>query len=116
MRHIVALGMALVIGAFALIGLNPVQAVAVPDGTVTVISGGLRDTLTVVSRGEQVTWINATGIPVVRLIFDGITGAPEGKGLFTSSISLLFPRPGEYPYTVLPGGKALAIRGRIVVK
>lgn len=117
MRKIAVLGMFLAVGSFVLIGLDPAQAVAA-DPHVAIHTGGVRDAVTIVSPGDQVTWINVSGAHVVRVVFDnGAAGAPEQTGLFTtSSPSLTFPRPGVYPYTAYVGSQALAHRGKIVVK
>ncbi|MGH7369878.1 MAG: hypothetical protein ACREIN_03220 [Candidatus Methylomirabilaceae bacterium] len=118
MRIIVALGMALAVGTFALVGLDPTEAVAVPDGPVTIHTGGLKEPVTTVNLGEPVTWINASGAPAVRLIFEPLVGAPESNPLFTSSVTLMFSYPGVYPYAVFKGGGKWAwpTRGKIVVK
>lgn len=110
---IATLGMAV---AFALIGFVPVEAFAA-DPHVAIHTGGVREAVTTVSPGDEVTWINVSGAHVVRVVFDnGATGAPEGTGLFTSSASLTFTRPGVYAYTAYVGSQALTHRGKIVVK
>lgn len=116
MKTSVLLGVAFAIGILAVIGLDPIEAVAVPDAVVTITVGALRPTLLTVNRGEQVTWINASGIPVVRVVFDTVAEAPDVKGFFTSSVTLPFSHPGVFPYTAFVGGKALPVRGKIVVK
>jgi len=116
MKKSVMLGVLLAIGILAVIGLNPIEAVAVPDPVVAITLGALRPTLTTLNPGEQVTWINASGFPVVRVVFDAVAGAPDVRGFFPSSITLPFSRPGVYPYTAFVGGKALPLRGKIVVK
>lgn len=115
MRKMAALGMALAVGSFALIGLDPAQAVAA-DPHVAIHSGSLREAVTTVGPGDEVTWINVTGNPVVHLDFES---AVDGQGyhrLFTSSTTLQFTRPGVYPYTIYVGARALPLRGEIVVK
>lgn len=116
MKKSVVFGILLAMGIPAVIGLDPIEAVAVPDAVVAITVGALRPTITTLNTGEQVTWINASGIPVVRVVFDTVAGAPEGTALFTSSLTLPFSRPGVYPYTAFVGGKALPVRGKIVVK
>ena len=116
MRKIMAFEMALAVWSLALIGPHPHEAVAVPDRTVAIHLGGLREPVTTVSPGEEVTWINASGAPAVRVVFDGVSGAPENSGLFTSSVSRSFSHPGDYPYTAFVGARALPIRGMIVVR
>lgn len=117
MRRIAALGMALAVGSVTLIGLHPVEAIASGDPHVAIHTGGVREAVTTVSPGDQVTWINVSGAHVVRVVFDNsAAGAPEGTGLFTSSASLTFTRPGVYAYTAYVGSQALTHRGKIVVK
>jgi plastocyanin len=115
MRSMFALGVATGIAAFTLFGLQPAEAVAAPDRTVAIYLGGLRESATTVNLGEQVTWINASGTPVARVVFDEVTGAPTDSGLFTSSVTRTFSRPGVYPYTTFLGARA-PVRGRIVVE
>ena len=110
------LGVALALGILAVIGLDPIEAVAVPDAVVGITLGTLRPTMTTVNPGEQVTWLNVSGTPVARLLFDAVVGAPEATSFFTSSVTLAFSRPGVYPYTALVGGRAWPLRGTIAVK
>ncbi len=110
------LAIAFVIGTFAVIGLGPVEGVAGPETIVVITSGTLRPTMATVNRGEQVTWTNVSGTPVARLVFDAGAGAPEATGLFTSSVTVSFSRPGVYRYTAYVGGRAWPIRGQVVVK
>lgn len=115
LRNILTLGLAIVVGGFTLFGIQSVEAVAAPDQSVAVHLGGLRQSVTTAHSGEQVTWINTSGTPVARVVFDELPGAPTDSGLFTSSVTLTFSRPGVYPYTALVGARA-PVRGKIVVK
>lgn len=116
MLKTVALGMALAFAALGLVALDPPEVIAIPDATVAIQPAGLRETVTTIGPGEQVTWINASSTPVVRVVFDTTEGAPENTGLFTSAASLLFGRSGVYAYTAFIGGRAWPIRGKVVVK
>ncbi len=116
MTKTVALGMALTFATLGLVTLDLAEAIAIPDGTVAIQPAGLREAVTTVSPNERVTWINASGTPVVRVVFDETPGAPEHTGLFTGSVSRVFTRSGVYDYTALVGGRAWPIRGKIVVK
>ncbi len=116
MTKTVALGMALALAAFGLVALDPADAIATPDGIVTIQPAGLREAVTSVGPNERITWINASGTAVVRVVFDETPGAPEQTGFFSSTASLVFDRPGVYAYTALVGGRAWPIRGKIVVK
>ncbi len=113
MRKLVMLGMVLAVGSFALIGFVPVGADA---AQVAIHSGGLKDQVTTVSSGDEVTWINASGTPVIHLDFESPPETHPYHMLFTTSTTLQFSRPGTYPYTVYVGTQALAHRGKIVVK
>lgn len=116
MRSVIALTIGLVVGTVALAGAGATEATAAPDALVAITTGALRPTLTTLNPGEQVTWINASGFPVVRVVFDTVAGARDMRGFFPSSVTLPFSRPGVYPYTAFVGGKALPLRGKIVVK
>jgi len=113
MRKIVMLGMVLAVGSFTLIGFVPAEA---GSAQVAIHSGGVKDPVTTVSPGDEVTWVNATGNPVIHLDFESPPESHAYHMLFTSSTTLQFSRPGVYPYTVYIGARALAHRGRIVVK
>lgn len=115
MRHIarVGFGMVLIVGSIALIGFVPVEA---NTAQVAIHSGGVKDPVTTVSSGDEVTWVNATGNPVIHLDFESPPESHAYHMLFTSSTTLQFSRPGVYPYTVYIGARALAHRGKIVVK
>ncbi len=116
MRNILVLGIPLTAATFAMIGLDPIEAVAVPDAVVMIHTSALMERVTTVAPGEQVTWTNASGTPVVHVVFDEVVGAPEATGLFTGSFTRSFSRHGVYPYTVHVGTKARPLRGKIVVK
>ncbi len=116
MQKIVSFRIALAVTTFAMIGLGSVQVVAAPDAVVMIHTSALMERVTTVAPGEQVTWTNASGTPVVHVVFDEVVGAPEATGLFTGSFTRSFSRPGVYPYTVHVGTKARPLRGKIVVK
>lgn len=113
MRTIVMFGMVLAVGGFALVGFVPVEADA---AHVAIHSGGVKDPVTTVSPGDEVTWINATGNPVIHMDFASPVDSQGDHRLFTSSTTLRFSRPGVYPYAVYVGPRALTLRGEIVVK
>lgn len=113
MRKLVMLGMVLAVGSFALIGFVPVEADAVQ---VAIHTGGVKDPVTTVSSGDEVTWVNVTGSPVIHLDFESPPESHAYHMLFTTSTTLQFSRPGTYPYTVYVGARALSLRGEIVVK
>ncbi len=116
MKNRVAVGLALAVGCLALTGLVPAKDSAALDAVVVISARTLRPAMTVVNRGEPVTWINVSGTPVARLVFfDDVVDGPAPTGLFTSSVTRSFSRPGEYPYTVFVGAR-WASRGQIVVK
>lgn len=113
MRKLVMLGMVLAVGSFALIGFVPVEADA---AQVAIHTGGVKDPVTTVSSGDEVTWVNVTGSPVIHLDFESPPESHAYHMLFTTSTTLQFSRPGTYPYTVYVGARALSLRGEIVVK
>ena len=114
MRKIALLGMALAVWGVAMTALDPPEALATH---VVVHRGGLHETVTTVSPGDHVTWINVTGDPAIRVVFDDRTlGAPERTKLFTTETTIEFPRPGTYPYHVHVGARPLTLKGTIVVK
>ncbi|MDE2060653.1 MAG: hypothetical protein KGL31_13370 [candidate division NC10 bacterium] len=114
MRKIAWLGMALAVWGVAMTALDPPEALATH---VVIHRGVLHETVTTVSAGDHVTWINATGDPAVSVVFeDRALGAPERTKLFTTEASIEFPRPGTFPYHVHVGARALTLRGKIVVK
>ncbi len=114
MRKIALLGMALAVLGVAMTGLDPPEALATH---VVIHTGALKETVTTVSTGDHVTWINATGDPTVSVDFeDRSLGAPARTGLFTTVSTTEFPRPGTYPYHVHMGARPLILKGTIVVK
>jgi plastocyanin len=113
MRTIVMLGIALAVGSFALPGAVSVEA---DTAQVAIHTGGVKDQVTTIRTGDEVTWINASGTPVIHLDFESPPETHPYHMLFTTSTTLQFSRPGTYPYTVYIGGQALAHRGKIVVK
>lgn len=113
MRKIVTLGMVLAVGGFALIGFVPVEANA---AQVAIHSGGVKDPVTTINTGDEVTWVNAAGSHVIHLDFESPPESHAYHMLFTSSTTLQFSHPGVYPYTVYVGSQALSHRGKIVVK
>jgi plastocyanin len=116
MKRAAALAVAFAFVTLGLVALAPAEAVAIPDATVAIQPAGLREVVTTISPNERITWINASGTPVVRVVFDEIAGAPEQTGLFASSATRVFTHTGVYGYTALVGGRAWPIRGKIVVK
>lgn len=113
MRTIMMLGMVLAVGSFALIGFVPIEADA---AQVAIHSGGVKDQVTTINTGDEVTWVNAAGSHVIHLDFESPPETHPYHMLFTTSTTLQFSRPGTYPYTVYIGAQALAHRGKIVVK
>jgi plastocyanin len=116
MRNSVPLGIPLTLAGLALIAVVTTDAVANPDRLVVVHSGALREAVTAVTVGEPVTWVNASGTPVVRVVFDPDARVPDSTGLFTSSVTMQFRHPGVYAYTAFVGGRAWPVRGKIVVR
>lgn len=109
----IGLGIALVVGGVAPIGFGLIEADA---AHIAIHSGRVSDTVTTISPGDEVTWINATGNPVIHMDFESPVDSQGDHRLFTSSTTLRFSRPGVYPYTVYVGARALTLRGTIVVR
>ncbi len=115
-NHTVAPGLAFAMVILGLIALAPDRALPASEAVVSITQGTLRPQVIIVTPGTPVTWINVSGTPVARLVFDAGAGAPEATGLFTSSVTVSFARPGVYRYTAYVGGRAWPIRGQVVVK
>src|SRR5574337_66593 len=116
MRHLamIRLGMALAVFGVAMTALDPPEALATH---VVIHTGKLHEAVTTVNSGDHVTWINATGDPVIRVVFENdIVGAPVRSKLFTTETSIEFPNPGTYPYHIHVGARPLTLKGTIEVK
>ncbi|NJD69311.1 MAG: hypothetical protein C3F12_08500 [Candidatus Methylomirabilota bacterium] len=110
----IGLGMALAVLGVAMTALDPPEALATH---VVIHTGKLHEAVTSVSAGDHITWINATGDPAIRVVFEnGTLGAPVRSKLFTTEASIEFPRVGTYPYHIHVGARPLVLKGTIEVR
>lgn len=110
----IGLGMALAVFGVAMTALDPPEALATH---VVIHTGKLHEAVTTVGTGDHVTWINATGDPSIRVVFEnGTLGAPIRSKLFTTEASIEFPNPGTYPYHIHVGARPVVLKGTIEVK